>query len=242
MNIQRDLELKMIELVNDVRMKHGLHHLDFCDGLCTIARKHSLDQLQSNEIFHVSKKTGTPKDRMVNNHYPYVYFGENVAMGQNMEILHQKLLKSKEHFKNIVHTEFSHVGIGILANSNKKLFITQLFSKKLAKYDSNEILNHINNEFRQKRKGNLPFVAIATNQQIKQCVPIITTFRKPIINRIEQAVQQYNYQDIKVHFQTFNDLSSIKLDNFNHPNLRQVVVGIEQNPTSNKILLVYLFS
>ena len=83
---------------------------------------------------------------------------------------------------------------------------------------------------------------LATNQQIKQCVPIITTFSKPIINRIEQAVQQYNYQDIKVHFQTFNDLSSIKLDNFNHPNLSQIVVGIEQNSTSNKILVVYLFS
>ena len=161
MNIQRDLELKMIKLVNDVRKQYDLHHLDFCDGLCTIARKHSLDQLQSGNIFHVSKKTGTPKDRMVNNHYPYVYFGENVAMGQNMEILHQKLLKSKEHFKNIVHTEFSHIGIGILANSNKKLFITQLFSKKLEKYDSNEILNHINNEFRLKRKGYLPFVAIS---------------------------------------------------------------------------------
>lgn len=242
MNIQRNLELQMIKLVNDVRKQYNLHHLDFCEGLCTIARKHSLDQLQTNKIFHVSPKTGTPKDRMDNNYYPYIYFGENLAMGQNMEVLHQKLLKSKEHFKNIVHTEFSHIGIGILADANQRLFITQLFSKKLEKYDSNKILNHISSEFGRKRKKHLPFVVVGNNNQIKQCVPMITAFTKPIINRIEKAIQEYHYKDLKIHFQTFTDLSSIQLDNFNHPNLSRVIVGVEQTLTSNKIILVYLFS
>ena len=131
MNIQKNLESRMIQLVNNVRKSYGLQSLQFCSGLCDIARKHSLDQLQSNRIFHVSPKTGTVQNRMDKHQYPYSLFGENVAMGQNMVTLHQKLLKSEGHFKNIVHRDFSHIGIGILATKLYKKWekISELMTK-----------------------------------------------------------------------------------------------------------------
>lgn len=242
MNIQRNLELQMVKLVNDVRMKYGLHHLDYCDGLCTIARKHSLDQLQSDNIFHVSKRTGTPQDRMIKSQYPYVSFGENVAMGQKMERLHQKLLKSEGHFKNIVHTDFSHIGIGILANKKKQLFITQLFSKKLRTHTSYEVIGYVKNQVELIRRRFLPIVSISVHRQISQYLSANEELNDLFVNKIEQIIQPYPYRNLKVHFQTFNDLSTIEVDYSNHPNLSRIFIGLDQSSNQPKILLVYLFS
>jgi len=242
MNIQKNLESRMIQLVNNVRKSYNLQPLQFCNGLCDIARKHSLDQLQSNNIFHISPKTGTVQDRMDNNQYPYSLFGENVAMGQNMVTLHQKLLKSKGHFKNIVHRDFSHIGIGILANHKNRLFITQLFSKKAKIYSRIEFLNFVEGKLQNQRNNQrLSFVPISINENLCKYAKNIDFSNQSSIDRVMNIAQQYSYRTVKMEYQSTTNPSSLNISHICHPNLNRVLIGIDQTYNTNRILLMYLF-
>lgn len=242
MNIQKNLESRMIQLVNNVRKSYGLHSLQFCSGLCDIARKHSLDQLQSNRIFHVSPKTGTVQNRMDKHQYPYSLFGENVAMGEKMEVLHQKLLKSEGHFKNIVHRDFSHIGIGILANHKNRIFITQLFSKKAKIYSRTEFLNFVEGKFQNQRKRQrLSFVPISINEKLCKYAGSIDFSNQTSIDKAMNIAKQYSCKTIKMECYSITNPSSLNINYIGHPNLNRVLIGIDQTYNTNQILLMYLF-
>ncbi len=129
--IKSGLEQQMFALVNKERIKHNLLPLDFSNKICVTARKHSLEQLRSNEIYHDSPYTGSIDDRLKKDHIEFITCGENVAMGSPMSALHKGLMQSKEHRANILHTDFNQIGIGIYQSSRRVLFITQVFTKSV---------------------------------------------------------------------------------------------------------------
>jgi hypothetical protein len=129
--IRSELEQQMAALVNLERNKYGLSQLSFNTHLSIVGRKHSLEQLHANNIYHESPLTGSPADRLQKKNISFIACGENLAMGDKMKVLHQKLMLSPSHKANILHLDFDTIGIGIYQTSKGRLFITQVFTKKI---------------------------------------------------------------------------------------------------------------
>lgn len=125
------LEQQMAALINLERKKHGLRQVSFCNDLCLVGRKHSLEQLRANTIYHDSPITGSVADRLVRDNVGFISCGENLAMGNDMKTLHQKLMLSPSHRANILQKDFNQIGIGIYQNWKQVLFITQVFTQSI---------------------------------------------------------------------------------------------------------------
>jgi len=83
------LELKIHELVNELRNKSGLKHLQFDKGLQQIARYHSKDMAINNYFDHISPKGETLNDRykLFNYSCEIVAVVENVSRGEEKRVV-----------------------------------------------------------------------------------------------------------------------------------------------------------
>ena len=125
--IRSELEQQMAALVNLERNKYGLSQLSFNTHLSIVGRKHSLEQLHVNNIYHESPLTGSVADRLQKENISFIACGENLAMGGKMKVLHQKLMLSPSHKANILHLDFDTIGIGIYQTSKGRLFPSSVF-------------------------------------------------------------------------------------------------------------------
>jgi uncharacterized protein YkwD len=53
--------------------------------------------------------------------------GENVGYGPNAGVIHNALVASPGHYANIVHTQYSSVGIGVQVDANGRMWVSQVF-------------------------------------------------------------------------------------------------------------------
>ncbi len=118
------MQAEVVRLTNDRRKSKGL------PALKTDPRLHSVAQTWSGE----QAKTG-PTGKMFHNpilksQIPagWSWYGENVAAGQNSaERVVQAWWDSKGHKANILHREFTHIGVGIAYSSTGRAYYTQVF-------------------------------------------------------------------------------------------------------------------
>jgi uncharacterized protein YkwD/NADH:ubiquinone oxidoreductase subunit 6 (subunit J) len=122
-----DLEAKMLELVNEERIKSGLHTLVADTALTSVARAHSHDMFVRGYFAHVSPEGKTPADRVRAAGIRYLITGENLALGPTLSICHKGLMNSPGHRANILHKSYGRVGIGILDGGLRGLMISQEF-------------------------------------------------------------------------------------------------------------------
>jgi uncharacterized protein YkwD len=122
-----ELEAQMLQLVNEERRKEGLKPLHFDTELMKVARAHSQDMFVRGYFSHFSPEGKASSDRIEAAGLRYRIAGENLALGQTLEICHSGLMNSPGHRANILQKKYGRVGIGILDGGRRGLMITQNF-------------------------------------------------------------------------------------------------------------------
>lgn len=120
-------ESKMVNLVNQARIGQGIKPLSVNQQLATLARKKSQDMVTNNYFSHNSPTYGSPFDMMKSAGVTYRTAGENIAGASTTETAHQNLMNSPGHKANILNTNFTEVGIGIVKGSAYGNIFTQMF-------------------------------------------------------------------------------------------------------------------
>ena len=124
----RNLELKMVELLNQEREKSNLIPLFFNEEVAEVARNHSKDMASRGFYSHVNPDGENLLLRLGKAGVGYNLCGENTAKDFSVEKAHQSLMSSHGHRMNILNPRFTDVGIGIAeAQDGTSLFITQNF-------------------------------------------------------------------------------------------------------------------
>jgi uncharacterized YkwD family protein len=120
-------ELKMINLVNQESQKAGLQPLVIDNRLVYLARLKSQDMIDYDYFDHTSPTYGEPSRMISIAGIPYLCAGENLAGAYRVEIAHNGLMNSPGHRANILHPDFTHIGVGAAHGGPYKRMFTQLF-------------------------------------------------------------------------------------------------------------------
>lgn len=121
-------EKKVLDLTNQERAKAGVPALKLDTELSKVAREKSRDMQSKGYFDHNSPTYGSPFDMMKQFGISYTTAGENIAMGQQSpEEVVQAWMNSEGHRKNIMNANFTHLGVGHVADGN---YWTQMFIGK----------------------------------------------------------------------------------------------------------------
>jgi hypothetical protein len=148
-------EQELLAILNQERIHHGLSPLDADEALSRIARAHSYDMAQQGFLSH-DQPTGNLQIRL--NHAGYIYetARENLASSRTVVKAHKALLKSPPHKRNILATDVTRVGIGIvryLDPCDGYLYITEIFTTPREKYESSMVQSLLENRVKEIRQG-----------------------------------------------------------------------------------------
>jgi uncharacterized YkwD family protein len=123
-------EQEMVKLVNQARAQNNVPALQVDMALTKVARIKSQDMIDNNYFSHYSPKYGSPFDMMKSFGINYVHAGENIAGNQTVQAAHNALMNSPGHRKNILSTDYTHIGIGIQKGGQYGSMFTQDFISK----------------------------------------------------------------------------------------------------------------
>lgn len=121
-------EKKMLDLVNEERVKAGLKPLKMDLELTRLARVHSRDMFLRGYFSHVNPDGKDPFHRMDDFGIEYFVAGENLALAPNVDLAHEGLMNSPGHRANILTAEFGLVGIGSIDGGRYGKMFTQKFT------------------------------------------------------------------------------------------------------------------
>lgn len=124
-------EHSMFERLNRDRAAHGLPALKYDERLADIGREHSTDMRDHGFFDHVSPTMGNLENRVDRAGYRNLVARENLAEGPDVNTAEDSLLKSPHHYENIMATDITHVGIGIVqggVRDPRNILVTQVFA------------------------------------------------------------------------------------------------------------------
>lgn len=133
-------ERNMVRLVNEDRASQALPPLVFDNDLANVARFHSHDMVRRRFFAHVSPDGNTPSHRLDRAGYLFLSTRENLSEALDIESSERGLLDSPHHYDNIMATDVTHIGIGIVrggVHDSRSITVTQLFATP-AKLESPE--------------------------------------------------------------------------------------------------------
>lgn len=119
-------ETAIFNLVNNERKSRGLSTLRVHIRIRRVARAHSQDMYQKGYFAHRNRDGMDPFDRMADGGVVFTFAGENLAMAPTIDLVHQGLMNSPGHKKNILSPDFTDLGIGVYQGSYG-LMVTQNF-------------------------------------------------------------------------------------------------------------------
>jgi uncharacterized protein YkwD len=100
--------------LNEERRARGLPPLEWAENAAVIARAHSQDMLENEFVGHTSPTTGDTTARYVAAGLRMPVIRENVARGYGPKGIHESLMNSPGHRVNILATDVTHVGVGVV--------------------------------------------------------------------------------------------------------------------------------
>ncbi len=123
-----EFENEVIRLVNEIRVKNGLHTLTADWELSRVARYKSQDMKDNKYFAHNSPTYGTPYQMMKSFGITYRSAGENIAQGYSTpQAVVNGWMNSAGHRKNILNSSFTRIGVGYVKSGN---YWTQMFIGK----------------------------------------------------------------------------------------------------------------
>jgi uncharacterized protein YkwD len=120
--------LKILELVNIERGRHGLPPMAHNDQLAQAAQLHSEEQALYQEMSHTGKDGSNPGDRIARTGYVFRSWGENVAFGYgSAQSVMNAWMDSPGHRANILSSN-TEIGLGLAFSSTGAPYYTQVFA------------------------------------------------------------------------------------------------------------------
>jgi len=127
-------ERYLLARVNRDRAVAHLPPLRWSAAAAVVARGHSEEMRTTRVVSHVSPTTGSVVDRVRAAHIPTRIVLENIARGFGLREAHQALMNSPGHRANLLSTEVTHVGIGVVlgapVSGRRAIYITQIFLRE----------------------------------------------------------------------------------------------------------------
>ena len=120
-------ERQLFDLVNEERTQRGIDALVLDERLVPVARSHSQEMFTLKYFSHESPVSGSPFDRLKAARITYSRAGENLAYAQSVAVAHRALMDSPGHRENILRSEFTRIGIGVINAGAYGRMVTQLF-------------------------------------------------------------------------------------------------------------------
>jgi len=118
-------ENEVIRLVNEVRVKNGLHALTANWELSRVARYKSQDMSDHHYFSHTSPTYGSPFQMIRAFGLSYRTAGENIACGQaSPQAVVDAWMNSSGHRANILSSSYTQIGVGYVASGR---YWTQMF-------------------------------------------------------------------------------------------------------------------
>lgn len=117
----------LVDMINQERVTRGISPLTVDLQLVSLARQKSLDMIQNGYFAHESPTYGSASQMLTNAGYQYKSVGENIAKNASVEKAHVALMSSDGHRTNILGSQWTKVGIGVVNDFNGYPYITQLF-------------------------------------------------------------------------------------------------------------------
>lgn len=121
---------RMLELVNEERVKAGAKPLTFDVELANVANVKAKDMVDNNYFSHDSPTYGSPFNMMKNFGIRYSSAGENLAGYNSVDKAHVGLMNSDGHRRNILNPNFTHIGIGVHKSPKYGYVFVQMFIRK----------------------------------------------------------------------------------------------------------------
>jgi uncharacterized YkwD family protein len=123
-------ERLLLQLVNQERTSRKLAVFTVYAPLSKVAEVKSEDMANNQYFSHQSPTYGSPFEMMKQFGIEYQSAGENIACNQTVEAAHKALMESTGHRENILNTQFTHIGIGIVNGGPCGKMLTQQFIGK----------------------------------------------------------------------------------------------------------------
>lgn len=129
---------QLLEHLQRTRAQAGLGPLETDPRLDAIALAHSQDMLDHDFLGHVSPRTGSASDRVQRSGVRTGLVLENIGRGYSAAEIHRGLMDSPGHRANLVSSDATHVGIGVVSeeeNGRVAFLATQVFIRQAAEID-----------------------------------------------------------------------------------------------------------
>lgn len=112
-------EVELVTLTNSLRQQAGLSFLPTSTALREVARAWAIEMANAGEINHnpsLAKQVLSPWTKV----------GENVGFGPSIAVIHQSLIQSASHYKNIVDPSWTSMAVGA-TRMGRRIYIVELF-------------------------------------------------------------------------------------------------------------------
>jgi uncharacterized protein YkwD len=132
--VDPEAERRFLSLANQARQEAGLSALQNDQGLTEAARNHAVLMARQRQLSHQFSGESSLASRLAEIAGLHLDLaGENVALGQSIELTHDSLMKSQPHRENLLNAGFNVTGIGVV-RSGEILYVVQDFGHSLPQY------------------------------------------------------------------------------------------------------------
>jgi len=115
------MESQFVSAVNSERTAKGLPALAVAGDLTSLGRSHSRVMADAGNLHHNpnlgSAVSGWQK------------VGENVGRGPTVSSIHGALMNSSGHRRNILDSDWTQIGVGVVVDGGGQVWVTQVFRK-----------------------------------------------------------------------------------------------------------------
>ncbi len=116
---------QIFDFTNVIRSRHGLDPFEWEGKVAEVAYLHSMDMSNNQYFSHTSPTYGELSDRFSNGDVPFMLAGENIAAKYIDGVASvEGWLNSEGHRVNILHKEFTHLGVGVYQEYYTQNFMT----------------------------------------------------------------------------------------------------------------------
>ncbi len=122
-------EVRLYQLVNLDRLRHGLPSLAADPALDEVARDHSRDMAAAGFFAHRSPAHGDLAARLAAHGQAVLAARENIAEAATADEAERSLMSSPGHRANILAPEVTHLGVGAALRPTHGLLFTQVFAR-----------------------------------------------------------------------------------------------------------------
>lgn len=150
-----DAEARMLALVNRDRDAHKLPPLQMAEDVAAVARAHSTEMRSTGVVAHISPMTGSAADRVRAAKLRTPLVLENIARAYGVTEAQSGLMNSPGHRANLLSTEATHIGIGIVLGEEvagrRELFVTQVFTRVPPHVSTSEAMRQLHVKMAQRK-------------------------------------------------------------------------------------------